>query len=215
MRHKVLSVASFILAGALLLAAPDIKIARADELRSHCPPTSESDFFFPVNAFDGARSDIDALKRELYSRHLATMRQSSLSCGADASETYRFLWLRSFHRSISVRVVLIRDGARIEFTELTGNGGYEPGHIRRHTERHLSRNEVDRFAKALEAADFWQLPTRIRDFGLDGAEWVVEGRRGSTYHVVERFSPEGGAYRALGLLFLKLARFSASASEIY
>jgi hypothetical protein len=33
--------------------------------------------------------------------------------------------------------------------------------------------------------------------------------------VVERFSPEGGAYRALGLLFLKLARFSASASEIY
>ena len=210
------SVASFILACAILLAPPEISVARADELRSHCPPASGSDFFFPVNALDTARSDNDAFEREWYSRHLAAMRQASLSCGeGSASETYRFLWLRSFHRSISVRVALKRDGARIEFTELTGRGGYEPGHIRRHTERRLSRNEVDRFAKALNDADFWQLPTSIRNFQLDGAEWIVEGRRGRTYHVVDRLSPQDGAYRALGLLFLKLAHFSALPSEIY
>jgi hypothetical protein len=216
MRHKVLSVSSFILACAILLVAPEVGVARADELRSQCPPASESDFFFPVNALDDMRSDIDALEREHYSWHLAAMRQSSLSRGAaDAPETYRFLWLRSFHRSISVRVALKRDGARIEFTELTGAGGFKPGHIRRHTERQLSRNDVDRFAKALKDADFWQLPTRFRDFGLDGAQWIVEGRRGGTYHVVDRFTPEGGTYRALGLLFLKLAYFSAPPLEIY
>src|SRR5438477_4053434 len=89
MRHKVLSVSSFILACAISLAPPDVSVARADELRSHCPPASESDFFFPVNVFDGARSDIDTMEREFYSRHLAAMRESSLSCGAaDASETY-------------------------------------------------------------------------------------------------------------------------------
>jgi hypothetical protein len=175
MRHKVLSVASFMLAYAISLVPPDIGVARADELRSHCPPVSDSDFFFPVNAFDRVRADIDMLEREFYSRHLAATRQSSLSCG-DASETYRFLWLRLFHRSISVRVVLKRDEARIEFTELTGSRGYEPGHIRRHAERRLSRNEVDRLAKALNDADFWQLPVRIRDRGLDGAEWIIEGR---------------------------------------
>jgi len=210
------SVASFILACAILLAPPEISVARADELRSHCPPASDSDFFFPVNALDTARSDNDAFEREWYSRHLVAMRQASLSCGeASASETYRFLWLRSFHRSISVRVVLKRDGARIEFIELTGSGGYEPGHIRRHTERRLSQNEVDRFAKALNDADFWQLPTSISDRGLDGAEWIIEGQRRGTYHVVERLSPEGGSYRALGLFFLKRAHFSALPSEIY
>ena len=216
MNHKVLSVVAFIFACAVSLAPMGVSMARADELRADCPPVSESDFFFPVNTLDGARSDMDAFQREWYSRHLAAMRQSSLSCGApDTSETYRFLWLRSFHRSISVRVALRPDGARIEFTELTGAGGYEPGRIRRHTERRLSRDEVDRFAKALNGADFWQLPTSIRDRGLDGAEWIIEGRRGGTYHVVDRFSPESGAYRALGLLFLKLAHFSASTSEIY
>lgn len=217
MRHTVLFIASsFILACAISLALPGSRVARAAELRGDCPLASASDFFFPVSAFDGARADIDALERELYSRHLAAMHQTSLSCGAaDTSEIYRFLWLRSFHRSISVRVVLKRDGARIEFTELTGSGGYEPGRVRRHTERRLSRNEIDRLVKALNDADFWQLPTSVRDRGLDGAEWIIEGRRGGTYHVVDRFSPEGGAYRALGLFFLKLANFSASASEIY
>src|ERR1700740_2857354 len=71
MRHKVLSVASFMLAYAISLVPPDIGVARADELRSHCPPVSDSDFFFPVNAFDRVRADIDMLEREFYSRHLA------------------------------------------------------------------------------------------------------------------------------------------------
>ena len=192
MRHKVISVSSFILACAISLALPDISAARADELRAHCPPAGDSDFFFPVNAFDGARPDLDAFEREWYSQHLAAMREPSLSCeAAGASETYRFLWLISFHRSISVRLVLKGDRGRIEFTELTGSGGYEPGHVRRHTERRLSRDEASRFAKALNDADFWQLSTSIRDHGLDGAQWIVEGRRGGTYHVVDRFFTAG------------------------
>jgi hypothetical protein len=57
-------------------------------------------------------------------------------------------------------------------------------------------------------------PSR-RDLGLDGAQWVIEGRRVDAYHVVDRWSPRGGPYRDAGLAFLQLAGLSATGKEVY
>jgi hypothetical protein len=40
--------------------------------------------------------------------------------------------------------------------------------------------------------------------GLDGADWLIEGRRGDAYRAVKCWSPEG-EFHALGRLFFALA----------
>jgi hypothetical protein len=51
---------------------------------------------------------------------------------------------------------------------------------------------------------------------VDGAQWIIEGARNGTYHIVDRWSPEDGEIRALGLLILNdLAKMKLAAKEVY
>ena len=49
--------------------------------------------------------------------------------------------------------------------------------------------------------------------GLDGAQWIIEGLLNGNYHIVDRWSPEEGSIRAIGLHFLKLSDLKVD--EIY
>jgi hypothetical protein len=55
------------------------------------------------------------------------------------------------------------------------------------------------------AAGFWSLEASLEfDFGLDGANWLIEGRRSDVYRAVRRWSPTG-AFFDLGRVFLDIA----------
>jgi hypothetical protein len=41
--------------------------------------------------------------------------------------------------------------------------------------------------------------------GEDGANWVLEGRRGNAYHVVHRWSADDGPFREACLTLLRVA----------
>ena len=63
--------------------------------------------------------------------------------------------------------------------------------------------------------NFWKLPSIQEDRGVDGAQWIIEGARNGTYHIVDRWSPEDGEIRALGLLMLNdLAKMKLAAKEV-
>jgi hypothetical protein len=147
------------------------------------------------------------------------MKESSLSCGTpEGVEVYRFLWLRSFHHPIAVRIMgLAEGGARLVAVELTGAGGYEPGHILQRIERSLGDSEWQGLQRLLDATDFWKMPTQPvqPDLGVDGAQWIVEGRRLNEYHVVDRFMPREKPYRSLGLAFVMAAGIHVPEEEIY
>jgi len=68
----------------------------------------------------------------------------------------------------------------------------------------LSPTDWNRLQDALSASNFWGLDTTDYKVGLDGAQWLIEGRRGDIYHAVERWSPRG-ALRDLGKMFFTLA----------
>lgn len=51
----------------------------------------------------------DDFVRGWYSSHLRSMAEPSLSCGA-IEDSYRFVWLRSFHSPVAVRMYRDRDG---------------------------------------------------------------------------------------------------------
>jgi hypothetical protein len=62
--------------------------------------------------------------------------------------------------------------------ELDGAGGYEPGKVARRIDRKLTDAEWTEVTSGLKGIGFWSLPTDIGEGGLDGAQWVLERRRG-------------------------------------
>jgi hypothetical protein len=68
----------------------------------------------------------------------------------------------------------------------------------------LSRDDWGKMQTALTMSDFWSLATNDGRMGFDGANWLIEGRRGDTFHAVNRWSPRG-VVRDLGRTFFALA----------
>lgn len=145
-----------------------------------------------------------------YSRHLSAMEEKSLlTVPGESAEIYRFLWLRTFHHPIFVRIERRRNDIRLFTKELGGAGGYEPGKILRSSDYFIREEDFRSFLDLLEKADYWNLPTDNREAGNDGAEWILEGVRNGRYHFVERWNPESGAYREACLYLLKLSGVDA------
>jgi hypothetical protein len=173
--------------------------------RSECADRSSDRFFFPEGLLGGtsAQLDLDQNLRRWYSTVLGAMSEPSLSCDPPRGATYRFLLLRSFDTPIFVRVEAQKDGAIL----WAGVMGYmdKADKVVRSVRRNLSQAEWSQVTRGLDAVGFWNLPTWVINYGRDGERWIIEGRDGSRYHVVDRWSPRAGPYRDIGLALLKLA----------
>jgi hypothetical protein len=129
---------------------------------------------------------------------------------------YRFIWLRSFHHPISLRIEISdKDRAVLYIKETDGAGGYEPGKIKTKDEKGLSKVEVGKFLETIAKNNFWSLAKTGGGDGLDGAQWIIEGVSDGKYHVVERWSPDEGNVREIGLCFLKMSGLNVNDDEIY
>jgi hypothetical protein len=201
---------------ATMLAA----MGSADPLHSPpavCPESSSLTFFFPQSTFH-PKPDLDGFVRKWYSHQLSAMKEPSLSCGvAPGTEAYRSTWLRTFHHPIAVRISWSEERGELTSVELDGAGGYEPGSILKTGHRPLPKGEWSVLKASVERLKFWAMPTRLSAdlSGADGAQWIIEGRRGDEYHIVDRWSPKTGSYRDVGLQFLRLAGIIVPAREVY
>ena len=154
-----------------------------------------------------------------YTQHLSALNESSLweSSQTQKTQSYRFLWLRTFHHPIVVRIDVNANGTSLLTTKMTsGAGGYKPGKLILNERRTLTSEQTNWFLGKIEVHNFWKLPSIQEDRGVDGAQWIIEGARNGTYHIVDRWSPEDGEIRALGLLMLNdLAKMKLAAKEVY
>jgi hypothetical protein len=172
-----------------------------------CPESPEVRYF-PVGTFGPRNSDL--FVREWYSKHLVAMEEPSLSCGVlEDTETYRFLWLRTFHNPVAVRVFRRGYDYGLEAVILDGAGGYNPGHVSRRVTRALSHDEWQTVIARLEGVQFWQMASKNYDLGFDGAQWIVEARRDGRYHIVDRWTGTDHGLESVGRLFLNLADLNA------
>jgi hypothetical protein len=157
-----------------------------------------------------------------YGKHLRAMKEPVL-CPDSMRERYRFLWLRTFHRPIAVRVEQRPDDIRLVAKELDGAGGYGPGTIVRDTSFSLPRAQWEEFRHLLSEAQFWQLPAHWPPeegvVGVDGSQWILEGVAGEHYHVVDRWTPEHDprdvAFRRAVLFLLSASTIKPRDTEIY
>ncbi len=171
------------------------------------PACTGDGWYIPQGTFPSRYPAADVPRRRWYSLVLYRMEEPSLACGGwdGSEEVYRLLWLQTFAHPLAVRVTRRGAGAELVAVELDGTGFAEPGVPVERTRRTLSPAEWGRLQQALRRAGFWSLPTSSNLYGVHGSQWIVEARRNGRYHIVDRWSPRDGTYRALGLEFMALA----------
>jgi hypothetical protein len=150
----------------------------------------------------------DELRRRWYSKDLRRASEPSLSCDpAPPRETYRNLRLRAFDTSMFVRVEA-GDGGGALWAGIMGRGGQKMFNT---VQRNLTRAEWTQVTAGISSLGFWKLPTCEVSYVKDGEDWVIEGRKGSQFHVVSRSTVGEGPYREFGLALLKLAGLDPTA----
>ncbi|HEV2078496.1 MAG TPA: hypothetical protein VGR19_01175, partial [Allosphingosinicella sp.] len=146
-----------------------------------------------------------------YSAQLEAAKEPSLYLASRAARptdalAVRFTWLRSFHPPVVVRIEGARSkGFQLVAKELSGPGGYEPGQVARTVNRQLTAAEAARLHEMLARSRLFSLPAKDCLMGCDGASWVFEGVDSDGYHFVDRWTPEEGRVKELGMFFLGLS----------
>jgi hypothetical protein len=196
-----------------------------------CPAkASQTDYFPPGTLDDTAQSS--HFKEQWYSDQLQALKELSLweLSKTQKTQTYRFLWLRTFHRPISVRLDIHQDGTALLTTKATdGQGGYKPGRLVLGKTRALTKEQTSWALDRIKEVGYWGLPTyekpkegvgpngeKTVQIGLDGAQWILEGVKNGKYQVTDRWSPESGPIRSLGIMMLiDLAKLKLLYEEVY
>jgi hypothetical protein len=114
---------------------------------------------------------------------------------ADASgryvESYRFFWLRCFHKAAVFELNFFADGTGIYEAKLWEEiAGKDQWSVKKTVE--LSGRDLERNRRWIAEAKFFGLPYSDGNVGIDGAAWFVEVRQGDRYHAVYRHSPRNG-----------------------
>lgn len=179
---------------------------------THCPAQ-----YFPKSSLDLRGDDF---KVRWYSSQLHALKEPSLFrlSRNPTSESYRFLWLRSFNHPIAIRAVIKGDGTGVLITKVAnGSGGFRPGVLIENTSRVLNREETQAFLLRVNRVDFWEAPNPVDDQrGTDGSQWVMEGVKRGQYHIVDRWMPRDGVAHELGLMLaVELAKLNLPKNEIY
>jgi hypothetical protein len=95
-------------------------------------------------------------------------------------------------------VVRVEAGQHVAIGKvLNGHGGYAPGRLVQSTKRVLTSEEWRLLDQRMENAGLWESPPdKDKDdrIGVDGAEWVVEGRRGNNYQFRSVWSPDDSSF---------------------
>ena len=106
------------------------------------------------------------------------------------SECYRLLLVPSFRPSVSVRLEASASAATAVTKAWVGDPFLGLGELSQDTRRQLAGEELDAFRALVKESRFWRLPSETDRAGLDGSDWVLEGRNARSHHVVVRWSPQ-------------------------
>jgi len=182
-------------------------------------PPDANPQYFPKGVFgdseSGTTKDFTA---RWYSISLRAMHEPSLfEDSKDRSlVAYRFLWLRSFHDPIAIRMSIRSDGtASLTGKVIAAPGGGEPGVMTRNQTFEISKAQVQVFLTLAKKTAFWTSATGGFGGGNDGAQWIMEGLQKGVYHVVDRWSPQKDDYANMCLYLVNLSKIQLQANEIY
>jgi len=163
--------------------------------------------YFPAKSLS-KDTQLDQFLATWYSGDLKALKEPSLlqMASSPQTESYRFLWLRTFHHPVSIRLDIKPDGSSVVTKKITnGRGGYAPGALIENSSRPMTTIQTKDFLAEINESQFWSTPAYLSTVnGNDGSEWIIEGIKGGKYHVVARWAPKSGTVYELGRNFLYL-----------
>lgn len=118
------------------------------------PPSFAQPEFFPGGVF-GETLQLDKGTARWYSSQLRALHEPSLWAlsKTESSQSYRFLWLRTWDHPVSVRFDINRDGTGQLVTKMSGGtGGYDPGKLILDHTREMTKAEVASLLLKFEAS---------------------------------------------------------------
>lgn len=152
---------------------------------------------FPPGSL-GDQPDEQSFRERWYGSHLSAMQESPLyPPDPNLPEQYRLLFLPTFQQSTVVHLTNAGGAWRAICKRSDGDSGFSPGRLTSTRGRDLLGRKARKFAQLLDGMGFWDMSSFEESGGLDGSRAVLEGIRAGTYHVVDRWSPEGTPYAKL------------------
>jgi len=150
--------------------------------------------YFPPSVFGEGKWGVFEARIDGF--YLKRLQEPSLLTEAQSTSTeaYRFLWLRTFHNPVAVRMELQSNGSSILTIKVAdGHAGF-PRTVTKliqNTTRSISREQTDAFRKKVQTEGFWN--ARSRDIGApdttDADGWIFEAVTKGKYHIVTRTIP--------------------------
>jgi hypothetical protein len=192
-------------------------------------PTLAADpTFFPKAANDSDSKQVWTFIEKWYGGHLKAMKEPSIyQLRSDKKvERFRFLWLHTFHKPVAIRIEKKEAEVKMRVVRLSGQGGYDPGHIDYDKTIAVTSDQWDRFSKLLVKTSFWGMPreekltsvgpdgTEIVEVRCDGSQWVLEGLKKGKYHVVDRWTPSDGSDRRKLDEYVKCCQYLLDLSKL-
>lgn len=181
------------------------------------PAWTRPEYFLPAELHPDP--GIGALRQDWYAQALSRLGEPSFrELARRPGRAWRFLWLRTWHPALVVRLHPVGHLAVAEVRRLDGRGRPEAlGYNVQVQRRTVSAQEWGRFQAEIDRLDFWEMPGADPSdpVDLDGARWVFEGLQDGRTHVVDRFSPDQPELVELGLFMLHLAGVEIDPQEVY
>jgi hypothetical protein len=166
--------------------------------------------YFPVGVFSSHRRSDEIYRSEYGQQLIAFQEPSLLQPEYESKETYRFLFQPAWGHADVVRVEASEEEVSIERKELPVSAYYEKfGTLPSSNKRALTANEWSLVVSGVEEMEFWETTVVEDRRGMDGALWMLEGRKGDDYKAISRWNPPDGPFKAFCQLLLKLARDGA------
>ena len=154
-----------------------------------------------------------------YKNTLAVFREPEIFPRANNdSAAYRLLVTATFYHPVMIRIE--KSGARhvLRAKWLSGQVGYDWGKFKGEKTANLTEKQWRTLNRLLDRASFWKLPYEQAEpppnekgevtVCLDGVDWFLEGSALGKYHVVDRYCPDEGAFKSVGMYMVKLARLN-------
>jgi len=144
---------------------------------------------------------------EWYGGKLRATGQGPLCAEVNPPETvFRLTWIPAFDPTAMVRIEKRDATYSLHAVRLPGARGSNAASARRDTTIRLTEADWETWLDLVMAARFWEATTDESHFvidaegdsvllmGRDGAQWLLEAKRGSQYHAVDRWSPHAEPY---------------------
>lgn len=133
--------------------------------------------------------EFDTFRVKWYSEQLLALKEPILYKENSDTEVYRFTWLRTFDHPIAIRIEKFNNNYSINWKVCNGAGGYAPGKLITDKGKAITKQDWDKFLNLLIEIDYWNLNNINSMPGLDGSQWILEGKTKNKYNVVDDWSP--------------------------